>query len=186
MKVYIKNLICPCCRKVVKAEMERIGIPIKKIDSNEFEIEGSIREADLLLLEQTLIPLGLELIHDKKSRLIEKIKMCISYLINSSDGELKINMSEYMSSKINYNYCYLNNIFKEETGTTIEKYFISKKIEKVKELLQHDAMTLSEIAYILKYSSVAHLSNQFKKVTGLQPTFFKQIKYKSHEIFASA
>lgn len=186
MKIFIKNMDCQCSRTVVKTEMEKNGIIIKSIDSNEVETEGIISEEQFKLLQLVLLPYGLELLQEKKSRLIEKIKVIITELLNSSEDEIKINLSDYICTKINYSYNYLNKIFKEKTGTTIEKYFISNKIEKVKELLRIDELSLSEIAYMMQYSSLAHLSNQFKKVTGLQPSYFKQFNSKRQEMSLSA
>ncbi len=179
-------MVCPCCKIVVKKEMDKIGIPIKEINSNEVETEGIVPEEKLILLQEAILPFGLELIYDKRSKLVERIKIAITTLVNSSDEELKTNLSAYLKAHIHHNYNYLNNIFKEETGTTIEKFFISNKIEKVKELLNTDEMNLSEIAYKMQYSSLAHLSNQFKKVTGIQPSYFRQFKYKRPEINACA
>jgi AraC-like DNA-binding protein len=120
--------------------------------------------------------LGFELIDDKKSRIIEKIKNTIIQLVHHQDSGLKNNLSEVLSSELHHDYNYLSNLFSEIEGTTIEKYFIAQKIERVKELLVYDQLSLSEIAFQLNYSSVAYLSNQFKKVTGLTPSHFKQIK----------
>jgi len=127
-------------------------------------------------LEKTLVELGFELIDDKKNRLIENIKKIIIELVQKQNSDLKTNLSDYLSNKLHHDYNYISNLFSEVEGTTIEKYFIAQKIEKVKELLVYDELSLSEIAYKLNYSSVAHLSNQFKKVTGLTPTYFKNIK----------
>jgi YesN/AraC family two-component response regulator len=186
MKIIIKNMICPCCRTVVITEMEKIGIAIKFIDANEVNTEDDVSEGNLLLLQKALTPFGYEILHDRKSKIKEKIKIIISALVNNSDEEEKINLSECIRTNIHYNNNYLNKIFKEKTGTTIEKYFISKKIERVKELLQTDEMSISEIAYRMQYSSLAHLSNQFKKVTGLQPSYLRQFKYEGHKIIATA
>jgi YesN/AraC family two-component response regulator len=186
MKIIIKNMICPCCRTVVITEMEKIGLIIKFIDANEVETEDDVSEKNLLLLQKALTPFGFELLHDRKSKIIEKIKIIISALVNNSDEEEKINLSECIRKNIKYNHNYLSKIFKEKTGTTIEKYFISKKIERVKNLLQTDDISLSEIAYRMQYSSLAHLSNQFKKVTGLQPSYFRQYKDGRQKISATA
>lgn len=121
---------------------------------------------------------GLELLDDKKSILIERIKSVIIEMIHYSDEVPKVNYSDYISQKLDYDYTYLSNVFSEVKGTTIQQFIINHKIEKVKELLLYDELNLTEISYRLHYSSVAHLSNQFKKVTGLSPTFFKTLKSK--------
>ncbi|KKX47548.1 AraC family transcriptional reguator [Sphingobacterium sp. IITKGP-BTPF85] len=123
-----------------------------------------------------LDPLGFEVIDDKKCRIIERIKNIIIELVHNRDSDIKTNLSDVLSNKLHHDYNYLSNLFSEVEGTTIEKYFIAQKIEKVKELLVYDELSLSEIAFRLNYSSVAYLSNQFKKVTGLTPSHFKQIK----------
>src|SRR5690606_36069809 len=120
--------------------------------------------------------LGFELIDDKRSRQIMQIKSAIIDLVHQRNNSIKINLSNYVSNKLNHDYTYLSNLFSEVEGTTIEKYFIAQKIEKVKELLVYDELSLSEISFQLNYSSVAYLSNQFKKVTGLTPSHFKQIR----------
>jgi AraC-like DNA-binding protein len=121
---------------------------------------------------------GLELLDDKKSILIEKIKNVIVEMVHYTDEIPKVNYSDYISEKLNHDYTYLSNIFSEVKGITIQQFIINHKIVRVKELLLYDELNLTEISYILNYSSVAHLSNQFKKVTGLSPTFFKQLKQK--------
>jgi len=121
------------------------------------------------------------LMDDKKSMLVEKIKTVIIELVHYSDEQIKINLSDYLSKKLNHNYTYLANLFSEVKGTTIEKFYLSHKIEKVKELLVYDELNLTEIAYLLHYNSVAHLSNQFKKITGLTPSHFKHLKHKRRQ-----
>jgi AraC-like DNA-binding protein len=132
--------------------------------------------ADIEKLNDELKTLGFEIIDDRKSRLIERIKNLIITLVHHSDGPLSVNISSYLSAEMNYEYNYLSNLFSEVEGNTIEKFFINQKIEKVKELLIYDELTLSQIAFKLGYSSVAYLSTQFKKVTGLSPGYFKAIK----------
>lgn len=178
-------MICPCCKIVVKSELEKMGINHKVLDLGEVEILENVSEEQLKKLDSALKQFSLELIKDKKSKVVEKIKIAVSDLVNRSDEEEKVNLSDYINNKLNRNYNYLNHIFKQETGTTIDKYFISKKIERVKELISFNDMNLSEIAYKLQYSSLAHLSNQFKKVTGLHPSYFKQFKYKPQEALAT-
>jgi len=165
---------------VVKAELERIGLHYTSVELGEADIQENITPEQYELLNIALKKSGLELMDDKKSMLIEKIKTVIVELIHYSDNdeELKINFSDYLSEKLQYNYTYLANLFSEVQGTTIEHYIIYHKIERVKELLVYDELTLTEIAYKLNYSSVAHLSNQFKKVTGLTASHFKKLRNK--------
>jgi AraC-like DNA-binding protein len=163
---------------VVKSELEKLGLQYSVIELGEAEINGDISDDTKAKLDAALQRQGLELMDDRKSMLIEKIKTVIIELIHYSDYPLRINLSDYITSKINYDYTYLANLFSEVQGTTIEHFFIFHKIERVKELLVYDELNLKEIAYKLHYSSVAHLSNQFKKVTGLTPSHFKQLKHK--------
>jgi AraC-like DNA-binding protein len=178
LRLYIKNMVCIRCKMVVKSELERLGLKYSVIELGEAEINSDISDDTKAKLDAALQKQGLELMDDRKSMLIEKIKTVIIELIHYSDYPLKINLSDYLTSKINYDYTYLANLFSEVQGTTIEHFFIYHKIERVKELLVYDELNLKEIAYKLHYSSVAHLSNQFKKVTGLTPSHFKQLKHK--------
>jgi AraC-like DNA-binding protein len=161
---------------VVKDELIKFGVHPTTIELGEVEIAEELNSNDKIELDHVLQSFGFELIDDKKSRLIEKIKNTIVELVHYPDDQVKINFSEYISKKLYHDYNYLSNLFSEVEGTTIEKYFISQKIEKVKELLKYDELSLSEIADRLGYSSVAYLSNQFKKQTGLTPTFYKSLK----------
>jgi AraC-like DNA-binding protein len=163
---------------VVKSELEKLGLQYKKVDLGEVEIIGGLTNEQHEQLKTSLFKSGLELMDDKKAVLIEKIKNVIIEMVHYADEPPKINFSDYLSEKLDYDYTYLSNIFSEVTGITIERYMIAHKIERVKELLLYDELTLSEISYRLNYSSVAHLSNQFKKVTGLTPTYFKSLKHK--------
>lgn len=165
---------------VVKAELDRLGLLYTSVELGEADIQENISPEQYEQLNIALKKSGLELMDDKKSMLIEKIKNVIVELIHYSDNdeELKINFSDYLSEKLQYNYTYLANLFSEVQGTTIEHYIIYHKIERVKELLVYDELTLTEIAYKLNYSSVAHLSNQFKKVTGLTASHFKKLRNK--------
>lgn len=176
MKLYIKNMVCNRCIMVVQNELDKLGLKTKSVTLGEAVLEKEPSAEEKKLLEAVLIPLGFELIDDKKSRLIEKIKNTIIRLVHHQSEEIKNNLSDILSKELHHDYNYLSNLFSEVEGTTIEKYFIAQKIEKVKELLVYDEMSLSEIAFRLNYSSVAYLSNQFKKVTGLTPSHFKQIK----------
>jgi len=166
------------CKMVVKSELDRLGLHYGLVELGEVDIKEDITEEQRDLLRLALLRSGLELMDDKKAILIEKIKNVIVEMIHYHDdeGPLKVNFSDYLSEKLSHDYTYLATLFSEVTGITIEHYIISHKIERVKELLLYDELNLTEIAYKLNYSSVAHLSNQFKKVTGLTPTYFKQLK----------
>jgi AraC-like DNA-binding protein len=148
------------------------------VELEEAEVAETITTAQRDQIQIALMRSGLELMDDKKSMLIQKIKNVIIELVHYSEEPLRVKFSEYLSHKLNYDYTYLANIFSEVQGTTIEKFIISHKIERVKELLVYDQLNLSEIAYLMHYSSVSHLSAQFKKVTGLTPSHFKLIKKK--------
>lgn len=176
MKLYIKNMVCSRCKMVVKAQLEAKGFHPLSVDLGEVEIEGDLSKDQLLHLDTSLRSAGFELIDNKKSQSIEKIKNAIVTLIHHSGHQLKTNLSGFITSQIHQDYNYLSNLFSEVEGTTIEKYFISQRIERVKELLVYDELSLSEIADQLGYSSVAYLSNQFKKVTGFTPSYFKSLK----------
>ncbi|MDP4266115.1 MAG: helix-turn-helix domain-containing protein [Bacteroidota bacterium] len=178
MKIYIKNMVSERCKIVVKSEIELLGFHCKIVELGEAQITENLSQLQLNRLNEALKETGLELIDDKKSIITEKIKNTIVELIHYSDEQLKINFSDYLSEKLNYNYTYLANIFSEVQGTTIEHFIISHKIEKVKELLVYAGLTLTEISQRLKYSSVAHLSNQFKKITGLTPSNFRKLEHK--------
>jgi len=176
MHLFIKNMVCSRCKMVIKSELEKLGLHPITIELGEVELSNDLTETEKMNLHNHLKTFGFELIDDKKSRLIEQIKSFIIEIIHQNNSELKSNLSDYLSSKIHHDYTYLSNLFSEVEGMTIEKYFIAQKIEKVKELLVYDELSLSEIAYQMNYSSVGYLSNQFKKVTGLTPTHFKNIK----------
>ena len=175
-KVFIKNMVCNRCIVVVQDEMKKLGLEIENIKLGEVTLEKDLTSGQRVALQEILVPLGFEVIDDKKSRIIEQIKNVIINLVHYEDNNLKSNLSDVLSKKLNHDYNYLSSLFSEVESTTIEKYFIAQKIEKVKELLVYDELSLSEIAIQLNYSSVAYLSNQFKKVTGLTPSYFKQIK----------
>lgn len=162
----------------VKAELDKLGLHYTYIDYGEAEVKESLSSEQEYQLNTGLKKSGLELMDDKKSMLIEKIKILIVELVHYSDEPLKKNLSDYLSEKLNYDYTYLANLFSEVQGTTIEKFFINHKIERVKELLVYDELNLKEIAFKMHYSSVAHLSSQFKKLTGFTPSHFKQLKHK--------
>jgi len=176
VKIYIQNMVCTRCKMVVKSELERLGFHDITVSLGEAEIKEEISVEQLAGLRTALKKTGLELMDDKRSILVEKIKTIIIEMVHFSDDQIKINLSDYLSEKLNYNYTYLANLFSEVKGITIEQFFLTHKIEKVKELLIYDDLNLTEIAWKLHYSSVAHLSNQFKKMTGITPTAFKNLK----------
>jgi len=178
LKIYIKNMVCIRCKMVVKSELKKLGLHYITVDLGEAEIFEDISTEQLNLLDVALRTSGLELMDDKKSMLVEKIKTIIIELVHYNDDQIKINLSDFLSDRLNQDYTYLSNLFSIVKGTTIEKFYLAHKIEKVKELLVYDELNLSEIAYKLHYSSVAHLSNQFKKMTGLTPSHFKDLKHK--------
>jgi AraC-like DNA-binding protein len=171
-------MVCIRCKMVVKFELKKLGVRYVNVELGEAEIMEDMSPEQLNHLDIALKKSGLELMDDKKSLLVEKIKAVIIELVHYNDEQLKINLSNYLSEKLNHNYTYLANLFSEVKGTTIEQFYLAHKIEKVKELLVYDELNLTEIAYRLNYSSVAHLSNQFKKMTGLTPSHFKQLKNK--------
>jgi len=166
------------CKLLVKSELEKMNLHFTIVELGEVEITENLTPTQNAELRIVLLRSGLELLEDKKSMLIEKIKNIIIELIHYTDEPPVLNFSAYLSEKLNYDYNYLSNLFSEVKGTTIEHFIIAHKIEKAKELLIYDQLTLTEIAEKLHYSNVAHLSNQFKKVTGLTPTFFKNMKHK--------
>jgi len=163
---------------VVKAELKKLGLHYSIVDLGMVEIYEDLTPEQWQELKLNLLRSGLELLDDKKSILIEKIKSVIIEMIHYSEELPKINYSNHISETLDHDYTYLSNTFSEVKGITIQQYIIYHKIERVKELLLYDELTLTEISYRMQYSSVAHLSNQFKKVTGLSPTFYKQLKQK--------
>ncbi len=166
------------CKMMVKEELLKLGLHYIIVDLGVVEILEDISLKQRAELKKNLIRSGLELLDDKKSILIEKIKSVIIEIIHYSDELPKMNYSEYISEKLGHDYTYLANMFSEVKGITIQQFIIIHKIEKVKEMLIYDELSLTEVSYKLHYSSVAHLSNQFKKITGLTPTFYKQLKNK--------
>ncbi len=174
-RIFIKNMVCARCVMAVEQVLAELGIEIEKISLGEFITAEEMSSEKRQQLEAALIPLGFEIINDKKSRLIEKIKNIIIDLVQNKGNKSDENLSDLLSKQLLHDYSYLSNLFSEIEGTTIEKYFISQKIEKVKELLVYDELSLGEIAHLLNYSSASHLSNQFKQVTGLRPGHFRKI-----------
>jgi AraC-like DNA-binding protein len=178
MKLLIKNMVSLRCKLIVKSELEKLGLHATVVELGEVEITENLTVKKQDELKTALLSFGLELMEDKKSILIEKVKNIIVEMIHYTDEPPTINFSNFLSEKLGYDYNYLSNLFSEVKGTTIEHYIISHKIERAKELLIYNELTLTEIAYKLHYSSVSHLSNQFKKITGLTPSFFKNMKHK--------
>ena len=174
--LFIKNMVCNRCIMVVQNEMNKLGLEVESTKLGEVNLKKELTSGERDALVSSLKPLGFQVIDDKKSRMIEQIKNVIINLVHYEDNDAKTNLSDILSKKLNHDYNYLSSLFSEVESTTIEKYFIAQKIEKVKELLVYDELSLSEIAFRLNYSSVAYLSNQFKKVTGLTPSHFKQIR----------
>ena len=170
-------MVCIRCKIVVKEELKKLELHYTSVELGEAEILEKISAEQRDQIRTALLKSGLELMDDKKSVLIQKIKNVIIELVHYSEEPLAINFSEFLSQKLNYDYTYLANLFSEVQGTTIEQFLIAHKIERVKELLVYDELNLTEIAYKMHYSSVAHLSAQFKKVTGLTPSHFKQLKH---------
>jgi AraC-like DNA-binding protein len=178
MKIYIKYMVSLRCKMIVKEELAKLKIPFTTIELGVAEISEDLTTELHDALKSNLLRSGLELLDDKRSVLIERIKNVIIEMIHYSEELPKVNYSDYIAEKLDYDYNYLSNIFSEVKGITIRQFIIFHKIEKVKELLLYDELNLSEISYKLHYSSVSHLSNQFKKITGLSPSFYKQLKLK--------
>lgn len=171
-------MVCIRCEMVVKSELEKMGMPFLSVKIGEAEIKKDLTPEQRDQFNIALKKSGLELLDDSKSILVEKIKNVIIELVHYTEDQIRVNLSDYISEKLSYDYTYLANLFSEVKGTTIEQFFIAHRIERVKELLVYDELNLTEIADKLNYSSVAHLSKQFKKVTGLTPSHFKQLKHK--------
>lgn len=169
------------CIMMVKHELKKLGLNFISVDLGVVEIAKDISETTRRKFETNLKTSGLELLDDKNSILVDSIKETVTKMIYSYDDNPKLNCPKFISKELGYDYTYLANVFSEVKGITIQQFIIQNKIERVKELLLYEKMTLTEISYLLKYSSVAHLSNQFKKVTGLTPTYFNKIKHKRKE-----
>lgn len=175
-RLYIKNMVCNRCIMVVRDQLNKMGIEPVSVELGEVILKEKLTDTSRQAIKEILHPLGFELIDDKRIQLIEQIKNAIIELVHYRNNELKVNLSEYITRKLNHDYSYLSKLFSEISNTTIEKYFIAQKIERVKELLVYDELSLNQIADMLNYSSTAHLSAQFKSVTGLTPSHFKQMK----------
>lgn len=173
MTVYIKNMVCNRCILVVQTELERLGFGVRSVKLGEAVIDGDPSPERISALAERLEELGFELLEDRKSRIIEAVKNAVLELVRAPEVRSGVNLSDYLQDKLHLDYKYISGLFSATQGRTIEKYFIAQKIERVKELLVYDELTLSEIAFRLGYSSVAHLSAQFKRTTGLTPSYFR-------------
>lgn len=176
-ELHIKNMVCNRCIKVVNEELTKLGFTIRSIELGKVVLDSTIDEKGFDSIKHSLKGNGFELLSDKKSKIISKIKTEIIKAVHYGDGIRKnINFSDYLSRQVGNDYSYISNLFSSTEGITIEKYLILQKIERTKELLIYDELSLSEIAIQMDYSSVQYLSNQFKKITGLTPTHFKKIQ----------
>lgn len=181
MKLHIKNMVCLRCQLSVKAELEKLGIPYTYVRIGEAEIIGEIGADMMKQLQTNLKEVGLSVITNKKNILVEQVTSTIIELVHFTEDQIKVNLSDFLSEKLNYNYTYLANLFSEVKGTTIEKFYLTHKMERVKEMILYDDLNLTEISYKLHFSSVSHLSNQFRKFTGMTPTQYKQLQNKTRE-----
>ncbi len=181
MKIMIKNMVCDRCILVIKNVLKELALNANSVHMGEVDFgENTLSVEQLQQIKDKIEPLGFELINDKKSKLIENIKKHIIKLAQQESTTEKFKLSDYLVNKLHHDYTHMSNLFSTVEGVTIEQYFINQKIEKTKELLVYDELTLTEIAYRLGYSSVAHLSRQFKKVTGMTTTQFKQLCNTKH------
>ena len=177
MKLYIKYILNVRCKEAMRNELDKLGLHYNEMEIGEVEVREEINFEQLNQLKSGLTNAGLEVLDDKIALLIQSIKDVIINTIQNASEQPKINFSVYLSETLHYDYAYLSSLFSEVTGTTIQQFVINQKIERVKELLIYDKLTLTQISSLLDYSSVSHLSNQFKKVTGLTPSFFKNLRH---------
>ncbi|HMX03357.1 MAG TPA: AraC family transcriptional regulator [Chitinophagales bacterium] len=175
MKIYIRNMVCARCKMVVSGVLTELGYKPVVVELGEVEISGDVDSEGKDKINNRLKQFGFELIDDKRSKIIDRVKTLVVDIVHNKDGDLTTNLSDLLSNELHHEYNYISNLFSSVEGTTIEKYFIAQKIERVKELIIYDELSLSEISFRMHYSSVAHLSSQFKKVTGLTPSEFKAI-----------
>jgi hypothetical protein len=178
MKIYIRNMVCLCCKMTVKAELKKLKLLYTSLELGEIHLIKPISKKQKGELKKALHGYGLELMANKQAILVEKIVAVIVKMVHTSDETPFVNFSVFLTNQLNHDYHTLSELFSRTKGITIEHFIILHKIERVKELIMYDELSLTEISYKLQYSSVQHLSNQFKKVTGLTPTFFKNIKNK--------
>ena len=177
MKLYIKNMVCDRCKLAVNNVLDDMALQPVSVQLGEVDLgDHELLDAQLEDFRGRIEALGFELINDRKSRLIESIKKHIIALVRERDELEKVKLSDYLGEELHHDYTYLSNLFSAVEGVTIEQYFIHQKIERAKELLVYDELSLTEIAYRLGYSSLAHLSRQFKKVTGMTPSYFRQLR----------
>jgi AraC-like DNA-binding protein len=177
MKIHIKNMVCDRCRFAIQGVLDELDVEYESVSLGEADLgERDLDDATLDRFREKVEALGFELINDRKSRLIESIKTQIVTLLQQPDVTEKFRLSDYLAQRLFHDYTYLSNLFSSVEGVTIEQYFIGQRIEKVKELLVYDELTLTEIAYRLGFSSVSHLSRQFKKITGQTPSEFKSLR----------
>ncbi len=176
MELFIKNMVCSRCKMVVKSEFEKLGLHPISVELGIVKIEETLDDSFLSVINTSLQKFGFALIDDKKDKIVERIKNLIVELVHYQNNDLNVNLSVYLAHELLQDYNSLSKLFSEQENMTIEHYFISQKIEKVKELLTYDELTLSQIADQLNYSTVAYLSNQFKKITGFTPSYFKNLK----------
>lgn len=176
MHFFIRNMVCDRCIMAVRAALEEEGIAYRNVQLGEVELNSTIDKTKLSAFANRLLSLGFELLDDKKSRIVEKIKSTIISVIHQDQEELNLKLSAILSEKLGLDYHYLTTLFSSVEGITIEKYTILQRIEKVKELMMYNEMSLSDIAFNMGYSSVQHLSQQFKKVTGLTPSRFRELR----------
>ena len=181
MKLYIKYMVSLRCKLLVKTELKKLGLHFVFVDLGEVEIMENLSARQRQELQIGLHNAGLELMDDKRAMLIERIKNVVIEMVHHVHELPKTNFSDYLSHKLSHDYTYMANLFSEVQGTTIEQFIIAHKIERIKELIIYGELNITEIAYTMSYSSVAHLSNQFKKVTGLSPSHFKQLKDKKRK-----
>jgi AraC-like DNA-binding protein len=176
MKLYIKNMVSIRCKMIVKEELSKLGLHYTIVELGEVEIIGNISAGQYEQIRAALLKFGLELLEDRKSVLIQKIKSVIIELVHYTEEPLPVKFSIFLSQKLKFSYTYLSNLFSETQGVSIERFYIVHKIERIKELLVYDELSLSEIAHRMNYSSAAHLCAQFKRMTGLTSSDFKHIK----------
>jgi AraC-like DNA-binding protein len=177
-KLYIKGMVSLRCKIAVKEELKKLGLHYIFVELGEVDIMEDLTVSQREQLKENLLKIGLELMDDKKSILVERIKNIITEMVQYTEELPDVNYSVYIADKLRHDYTYLSNIFSEVNGISIKQYIINQKIEKAKEFIMYDELTLSEIAFKLHYSSIGHFSNQFKKITGVTPSFYKGLKQK--------
>jgi AraC-like DNA-binding protein len=176
MKLYIKYMVSMRCKLVVEEELKKLGLHYVSVDFGVIETVEVLTREQRDQLRMKLFLVGLELLEDKRNVIIEKIKSTVMEIIHNTEESPKANYSDILTGKLGYEYTYLSNLFSEVNGMTIQQFIINQKIEKIKEMLMYSDMNISEISYKMHYSSVAHMSAQFKKVTGHSPTYFRELK----------